>query len=150
MAVSITKGEMWDLLGNKAMTFAAWLNSGTVEATAMKTMLENAEGIDLTGPLVSGQLLPLLLLSGVIDQAVMDRIAARVTQGTVLPPSPTGIPIIRRFIITPTEMLSEEAMRAWVLPYCSVADPYISNNHEGKIVVELSGVCTAPGAQEVI
>lgn len=150
MPIVISKGEMWDILGDKAMTFAAWLNTGSVEAAAMKTMLENAEGVDLTGPLVSGQLLPLLLLSGVIDQAVMDRVAARVAQGTVSPPAVPGAAIIRRFKIIPTEALSEEAMRAWVLPYCSTVDPYISYDGSGNIIVELDGTCTAPGAQEVI
>ena len=147
MPVTISKGEMWDLLGDKALNFATWLNSGSPEAAAIKTMLENTEGLDLISPLVSGQLLPLLLALAVIDQAVMNRISARIAQETTSPSAPLTN---RRFIITPTEALSEEAMRAWVLPYCTTSDPYISYNSDGIIVVELSGVCTAPGAQEVI
>ena len=150
MPVTITKGEMWDLLGDKALAFAGWLNSGSTEALAMKIMLENTEGLDLTSPLISGQLLPMLLTMTVINQAVMDRVAARVAQGVVSPPAAPGTITIRRFKITPTESLSEEAMRAWILPFCSGPDPYISYDGTGSIIAELDGTCTAPDAQEVI
>ena len=60
---------------------------------------------------------------------------------------------MRRFKITPTEIMSEEMMRAWVLPYCSASEGsyiYISYDGTGSIIVELDGICTAPGTQEVV
>lgn len=74
MSVYVTKGRLWDLLGDDALKFSIWLNSGELEATAIKTMLENTDGVDLTSPLVQGELLPLLQSKSVISQATIDTI----------------------------------------------------------------------------
>lgn len=81
----ITKGDLWDLLDDEALTFAGWLLTGSPEASTMKLMLENTEGLTLDTSLIQNQLLPMLVSAGVLTQAVVDRVNAEIaSQGATI------------------------------------------------------------------
>lgn len=132
----ITKGEMWDLLGDSALAFASFLL--TPEGAALKVMLDNTTGIGLDSPLIQKQLLPLLLKTGIIDPAVMDRINARNAAGADL----SGMRHFR--VPIPAEV---QDVARWISGYCT-ADHYVTIQ-AGMAWVDTQGNCLAPGAQEV-
>ncbi len=72
----VTKGELWDLLGDKALNFAQFLLSE--QGQPVKVMLDNTAGVDLDSPLIQNVLLPNLLNAGVIDEAVINRVNEKI------------------------------------------------------------------------
>ncbi len=72
----VTKGELWDLLGDKALSFAQFLLSE--QGQPVKVMLDNTAGVDLDSPLIQNILLPSLLDAGVIDEAVVNRVNEKI------------------------------------------------------------------------
>jgi hypothetical protein len=76
----ITKGAILIALDDQALNFISFLNlsdpNNTLTPTAqnMKLMWDSIDALDWDSTLVQNQLLPLLLSSGYITQAAIDRV----------------------------------------------------------------------------
>jgi hypothetical protein len=73
-----TKNQIWDVLGDKAISFAYMCaNSTDPNDKAISFMFQHTNGgFDLNNPIFQSVVLPYLLSKGIIDQAVIDRITA--------------------------------------------------------------------------
>jgi uncharacterized UBP type Zn finger protein len=71
-----TKNQIWDALGDKALSFATFcVNANTDTDKAIRYLFEQTnDGFDLNNPIFTNQILPYLLSQGIIDQAAIDRI----------------------------------------------------------------------------
>ncbi|MDQ1326691.1 MAG: hypothetical protein QG564_1823 [Campylobacterota bacterium] len=72
----ISKGELFELLGDKAFMFSMFLNGVEPEQKAIRFMFDNLNDINLKSPLIQTQMIPLLFSMNVIDQNCLDRINA--------------------------------------------------------------------------
>jgi len=81
----VPKGEMWMLLGDKAIPFALWLNQpDNPNSVAVKTIFDSLTDVDLTSNVFQG-VLQILLSEGVITQVEIDACNARASKLHELP-----------------------------------------------------------------
>jgi hypothetical protein len=147
MPVNVSRAEIWELLDDKAMAFQAWIDSGTPEASFIKTMFMTSEAIALDSPMFQNQVIPLLLNQGVIDQEVVNRINARIAaaDGEGQQPETETLPGMKRYK-APVPAGTKNPVQ-WVGQFCD-QDHYVKVEGD-VVVVETLGNCTAPGVMEV-
>ncbi len=69
--VMVTKAQLITLLGDSALTFAAFLAQDTIQSKAMRILFENVDSLDLNGYVVQQQLIPLLVAANAVSPAAV-------------------------------------------------------------------------------
>ena len=76
----VQKGEVWTLLGDKYLDFAAFLNDTTdTDAQNLRVIWDSVDSIDLEKD-VFQTILALLLTKGTITQTEIDNVTAKIAE----------------------------------------------------------------------